>query len=60
MSLTKAGKYKRTLIGQTDAVNSVAFCPIGRTLAIGSDDRTIRLWNAKTGEHKRTLTGHTD
>ena len=28
-------------------------------LASGSSDRTIRLWDAVTGEHKRTLTGHT-
>ena len=32
-----------------------------RTLAgSGSDDNTVRLWDVKTGEHKGTLTGHTD
>ena len=29
------------------------------TLASGSDDSTVRLWDAKTGQHKATLTGHT-
>ena len=47
------------LEGHTDRVNSVAFSPDGTTLASGSDDRTIRLWDAKTGAHIRTFTGHT-
>ena len=29
-------------------------------LASGSDDDTIRLWDAVTGAHQRTLTGHTE
>ena len=40
-------------------VNSVAFSPNGRTIAGGSWDDTVRLWDADTGEHLQTLTGHT-
>ena len=34
--------------------------PDGSTLTTGSWDDTVRLWDAETGEHIRTLTGHTD
>jgi WD40 repeat protein len=30
----------------------------GQTLASGSQDETIKLWNLKTGDLLRTLTGH--
>ena len=33
---------------------------MGTPLASGSYDRTIRLWDVHTGEHKKILTGHTD
>ena len=42
----------------THRVNSVAFSPDGRTIASGSDDETIHLWDGITGRHIRTLVEH--
>ncbi|MEU6012161.1 hypothetical protein [Streptomyces sp. NPDC047453] len=47
------------LTGHTAAVGSVAFSPGGRTLASGSDDTAVRLWDPTTGKLRTTLTGHT-
>ena len=41
-----------------DAVKSVSFSPDGKTLASGSNDGTVRLWDVATGVSKTTLTEH--
>ena len=48
------------LTGHTGWVLSVAFSPDGNTLASGSHDNTVRLWDARTGTLRHTLTGHTE
>ena len=58
-TFAQENSYMR-LEGHTHGVSSVSFSPDGATLASGSADRTVRLWNANTGEHLQTLTGHTD
>jgi len=54
-----AGSYC-TLYGHTDWVESVAFSPDGLVLASASQDKTIKLWDAKSGQEVYTLRGHTD
>ncbi|CAD8177574.1 unnamed protein product [Paramecium pentaurelia] len=38
--------------------NDVCFSSDGNTLASGSDDKSIRLWDVKTGQQKAKLDGH--
>jgi len=47
-----------TLEGHRDRVLSVAFDPQGGTLASGSADATVKLWDARSGNLLRTLEGH--
>ncbi|GIW80298.1 MAG: hypothetical protein KatS3mg105_2105 [Gemmatales bacterium] len=48
----------QTLKGHTDQVLAVAYNPQGTLLASASVDRTIRLWDVRTGKLVRTLRGH--
>ncbi len=53
----------RTLTGHTGNVPRVAFSPDGHTLATGSFDNTVRLWDVTDPRHPTslaTLTGHTN
>jgi serine/threonine protein kinase len=46
-----------TLTGHTKAVLSITISPDGQTLASGSADHTIKLWQLSTGRELRTLGG---
>ena len=48
----------RTLAGHTASVRSIAFAPDGRTVATASQDKTIKLWEIRTGKLLATLKGH--
>ena len=50
----------RNLTGHTSLVSSVAISADGQTLASGSYDNTIKVWNLSTGKRVDTLTGHRD
>ena len=51
-------KVIRKLPGHERAVGCVAWSPDGETVASGSDDSTIRLWDSTQGTLRRTCHGH--
>jgi WD40 repeat protein len=49
----------QTLEGHSDWIRSVAFSPDAKLVASGSDDETVRLWEAATGApYGEPLKGH--
>ncbi|MFN7769521.1 MAG: hypothetical protein ACK5UC_20165 [Planctomycetaceae bacterium] len=51
---------KTTFRGHTGPVFSVAYSPDGKRIVSGSDDKTLKVWDAVTGQETLTLTGHTN
>ena len=48
----------RTFVGHTRGVTSVAFSPDGKSLASGSYDCLVKVWDVATGQNTLTLKGH--
>ncbi|KAL8637402.1 MAG: hypothetical protein Q9228_005321 [Teloschistes exilis] len=48
------------LASHSDSVTAVAFSPDGKRIASGSFDKTIKVWDAATGDLEKTLAGHSD
>ena len=51
-------KGRRVLLGHSDMVSRMAYAPDGSILATASEDTTVRLWDAATGEVRGLLKGH--
>ena len=54
------GKQISTLTGHHNYVYSISFSPIGNTLASGSYDEALRIWDVRTGGCLKTLPAHSD
>ncbi|XTI86758.1 hypothetical protein V2W45_1509518, partial [Cenococcum geophilum] len=50
----------QTLEGHSGSINSVAFSRDSTRLASASDDRTVKIWDASSGECLQTLEGHSE
>ena len=50
---------RHSLHDHTDAINCIAFHPKFTSIASGSDDFTIKIWDWELGELEKTLKGHT-
>lgn len=54
----KKPRWRMDLEGHDLPVRSLAYSPDGQTLASGSCDHLIKLWDLKTGKESATLKGH--
>ena len=52
--------YLHTLTGHTTPIRSAIISPDNTFIVTGSDDGTVKIWNAKTGECRRTINSHSD
>jgi WD40 repeat protein len=56
----RTGVQKHLLAGHTEPISAIAYSPDGKWIATGSDDCTVRLWDAANGTEIRCFQGHSD
>ena len=54
-----SGSIRWSVSGRTGKLRALSFSPDGATLASGSDDRCVYLWDVPTRRLRARLTGHT-
>ena len=57
-SPTDSNKPLQRLVGHQQLVNDVVFSPDGNHIASASFDKSVRLWNGRTGKFAYTFRGH--
>jgi len=55
-----ASRTRFTLRGHRGRVRTAAFNPAGTRIATAGDDKSVRIWDAASGELLTTLSGHTN
>ena len=55
---TVEGRGPLTFKGHSEPVSSVSFSPDGKRIVSGSWDKTVKVWDAQTGQEQLTLKGH--
>ena len=60
MREVETGQLIRKLKGHSGRVKSLDFSPDGTYIASGSEDRSVRIWNAADGRTAGAFTGHQD
>jgi WD40 repeat protein len=53
----QADRLLLALRGHTDEIRGVTWSPDGKRLATASDDKTVRVWDAQTGQETLVLQG---
>lgn len=56
----ETGAHMDTLVGHMAGVSCLAWSPDSETIATGSDDKAIRLWNRVTGDPAHAMGGAGD
>ncbi len=56
----KDGKGAKSLMGHSEAIESLTFSKDGKLLASASDDNTVLIWDIAAGKTTQTIKGHTD
>ena len=54
----RAGQELLVLRGHEEGVSAAAFSPDGARIVSGSDDGTVRVWDAASGAELLVLRGH--